>query len=213
LPRYLEELDVKPRSRDAYRKALKNFTGWIAERQKAAADKTDILAYKAHLQATYKAATISAYLTAVKGFYTYLEAEKLYPNIAAGIKGAKNSKGFRKDALTTEQTRTLLTSLNGNGIERLRDYAIVNLLVRTGLRTVEVQRADIADIRQEGGAALLYIQGKGRDEKDAFVLLTEATLQPIRAYVQARETVKPLNTTHMDNPPLFAAHSNRNQSG
>lgn len=204
---YLEGLDVKPRSRETYRKALKHFTEWIAGRGQAAANRADILAYKAHLQAHYKATTISAYMTAVKGLYTYLEAEHHYSNIAAGIKGAKNSKGFRKDALTIDQTRALLCSLDGQNVDALRDFALVNLLVQTALRTIEVQRANIGDIRQEGGAALLYIQGKGRDEKDAFVLLTEATLRPLRAYFKARGKVK-------EDHPLFVSHCNhQSESG
>jgi integrase/recombinase XerC/integrase/recombinase XerD len=77
------------------------------------------------------------------------------------------------------------------------------LLVRTGLRTIEAERANIEDVRQEGGEALLYIQGKGRDSKDAFVLLTEATLKPIREYVRARGKTAPTD-------PLFTSHSDRN---
>jgi len=206
ITRYLASLDVKPRSRETYRAALKHFTGWIIERGKAATDRTDILAYKAHLQAKYRKSTFGAYFTAVKGLYTYLEAEKLYPNIAAGVKGPRNRKSGRKTCLSKEQAVNLLGSMAGSGTDQLRDYAIVNLLVRTGLRTIEIQRANIEDIQQEDGAAVLYIQGKGCDAKDAFVVLTESTLQPIRAYIEARGQVQ-------GDAPLFVAHSNRNQNG
>lgn len=208
IERFLTSLDVKERSRETYRKALKQFTQWMQVRGRQATERADILEYKAYLQGRYAATTVSAYITAVRKLFGFLEAEKIYPNITAGIKGGKAARGFRKDALTTEQARNLLTGIERSTTEGKRDFALVNLLVQTGLRTIEAQRANIEDIRQEGGAALLYIQGKGRDEKDAFVLLTESTLKPIRAYLKARG-----REAREGSAPLFAGHGNRNQNG
>lgn len=208
IERFLASLDVKERSRDSYRKALKQFLHWTREQGRDATERSDIIDYKAHLQRQFSAATVSSYLTAVRQLFGYLEAEKIYPNITVGVKGCKAPRGFRKDALTPEQARHLLHSMDRSTLEGKRDFALVNLLVQTGLRTIEAQRADIGDIRQEGGAALLYIQGKGRDEKDAFVLLTEATLKPIRVYLKARG-----REGRRGDAPLFASHSNRNQAG
>lgn len=205
IERYIASLDVKPKSKETYRKALKQFIEFIETRGTAQPTRADILAYKSYLIEKYTACTVSSYLTAVKGLYTYLEAEKISPNIANGIKGAKHQQGFRKDALTIEQAKNLLDA-DTRTIEGKRNYALVNLLVRTGLRTIEAERANIEDIRQEGGEALLYIQGKGRDSKDAFVLLTEATLRPIREYLKARGKTEPA-------APLFISHSDRNNGG
>ncbi len=205
IEQYIASLDVKPKSKETYRKALKQFIEFIETRGTAQPTRADILAYKSYLIEKYTACTVSSYLTAVKGLYTYLEAEKISPNIANGIKGAKHQQGFRKDALTIEQAKNLLDA-DTRTIEGKRNYALVNLLVRTGLRTIEAERANIEDIRQEGGEALLYIQGKGRDSKDAFVLLTEATLRPIREYLKARGKTEPT-------APLFISHSDRNNGG
>ena len=206
--KYLANLDVKPRSKETYRKALKQFGEWITARNGAnrPPERADILAYKEHLRANYSASTVSAYLTAVRGLFIWLEAEKKYPNIAAGIKGARASKGFKKDTLTTGQARRILATVDGETLDQMRDYALVNLLLRTGLRTVEAERANIEDIRQEAGQALLYVQGKGRDSKDAFVVLTDATLEPIQDYLNARKETDA-------SAALFASHSNRNGGG
>ena len=60
-----------------------------------------------------------------------------------------------------------ITTCRGvDGERERRDYAIFNLLVRTGLRTIELERADIGDIRAQGAQAVLYVQGKWRAEKD-----------------------------------------------
>lgn len=62
-------------------------------------------------------------------------------------------------------------------------------------------------MRQESGEAVLWIQGKGRDEADDFVLLTEETLKPIRTYLSARAK---LLGQPADEEPLFSSCSNRN---
>jgi len=59
-------------------------------------------------------------------------------------------------------------------------------------------------VRQESGQAVLWIQGKGRDDKDDFVLLVEETLQPLQDYLAARGPVS-------EEEPLFASHSDRNR--
>ena len=203
IERYISSLDVKPRSKDAYRKGIKRFLAWLNAHGISNPGRADILKYKADILKDYTACTVSSYLTAVKSFYTYLEGEKITPNIAAGIKGAKHQKGFRKDALTAKQAKEILTAMDTATVEGKRNYALVNLLIRTGLRTVEAERANIEDIRSEVGEALLYIQGKGRDSKDAFVILTESTLKPIREYLSARGKTQ-------ETAPLFASHSDRN---
>lgn len=204
LDRYINSLDVKPKTKETYKKALRQFFKWQEENQQGQTGRADILSYKGYLMANYSASTVSAYITAVRGLFAWLEAEKLYPNVTAGIKGAKAAHGFKKDTLTPYQAKKVLSHIKRETIEQLRDYAIINLLLRTGLRTIEAQRANIEDIRQQGGQSLLYIQGKGRDSKDAFVILTPATLEPIQQYLNARG-----RTDH--SAPLFISHGNRSK--
>lgn len=78
-------------------------------------------------------------------------------------------------------------------------------MIRTGLRTHEVIKANIGDIRQQAGEALLYVHGKGRDSKDEFVLLTQETLKPLYEYFQERGRLD-------DADPLFASLSDRNNN-
>jgi integrase/recombinase XerC/integrase/recombinase XerD len=81
---------------------------------------------------------------------------------------------------------------------------MINLMVRTGLRTIEVSRALIDDIQREGGETVLRVWGKGRDTKDDLVILTEEAYKPILDYLQARGTTKLSD-------PLFISHSNRDK--
>ena len=139
----------------------------------------------------------------MRKFFEWLESIKAYPNIAKGIKGPKRKRGFRKDSLTVEQVRAFLKSINRSTLSGMRDYAMLNLMIRTGLRTIEIARATREDITHQSGAAVLLIHGKGRDSKDDLVLLTESTLAPIREYLKARGKVR-------DEDPVFASHSTKN---
>jgi integrase/recombinase XerD len=119
------------------------------------------------------------------------------------VKGPKKARGFRKDCLIPDQIREALSSLDRGTVEGLRDYALINLMIRTGLRTIEVARARVRDLRQDGGEAVLWVQGKGRQAKDEFVLLVEDTLRPLREYLSARGDLP-------EEAPLFASLSDRN---
>jgi integrase/recombinase XerC/integrase/recombinase XerD len=204
LSRYMASTDIKAKSKDTYIKGLRNFIHWLNDNNIASPTRQDILSYKSYLLSHYAAATVSTYITAVKSFYAFLKAENINEdNITAGVKGAKGAKGFRKDALTIEQAKTILSAVEQSDIVGVRNFAIINLLTRTALRTIEIERANIGDIKQSGGEALLYIQGKGRDEKDDFVVLTEAALIPIMNYLSMRGKADP-------DAPLFISHSDRN---
>lgn len=201
---FLRAQDVRPSSRESYSKGLKRFLEWLKGQGITNPSRETILAYKESLKASgLSSFSISAYIVAVRKFFNWLEATRGLPNIAKGIKGAKRVRGFRKDPLTVEQVKELLSSIEKTSVKGLRDYALINLLIRTGLRTIEAIRANVGDIRQEGGEALLYVQGKGRDEKDEFVLLTGETLKPIYQYLQARGSAK-------SEEPLFSSLSRRN---
>lgn len=206
--RFIEAQDVASSSRATYRRELRQFVLWLEDSGRAgrlgSLIREDVLEYKAYLLSKGSSSyTISGYLTAVRKLFEWLEAERIYPNVARGVKGAKRARGFRKDCLAPDQIREALSSTSSGSLEGLRDYALFNLLARTGLRTVEVSRATVGDLRQESGQAVLWIQGKGRDSKDDFVLLLEEALRPLRQYLSARGRLQ-------ETDPLFASISDRN---
>jgi integrase/recombinase XerC/integrase/recombinase XerD len=203
---FLSEQDIKENSKGTYKRALTQFFSFMSEGFEQLTS-NDILTYKRHLESLELAAyTITAYLVVVRRFFAWTEAKKIYPNIAKTIKGMRRPKGFRKDPLTMEQTREVISGIDLKTLQGKRDFAIINLLVRTGLRTIEIQRANIEDINQNTGVAKLYIQGKGRDTKDDYVLLTYASLKPILSYLKCRGETKDID-------PLFTSLSDRNNGG
>jgi integrase/recombinase XerD len=201
---FLEAQDVKLSSKLLYRRTLKQYFTWVEKRgyHLSQIARPQLLEYKEDLlRSGMSSLTVSSYVTSVRRFYEWAEANKFYPNVAKGIKSPKRKQQFKKQPLLPSQATALLSYYQDRA---LRDYAIVNLLLRTGLRTIEVIRASVGDISFKGSQRVLLIQGKGRDEKDNFVLLTDKTYKPIADYLASRG---PLDRSE----PLFTSTSNNSK--
>lgn len=200
---FIASQDVKDSSRSLYTRTISQFFLWIEKTGKVLNSLTreDILEYKDHLLSSgLSALTISSYLVVVRKFYEWTESLLIYPNIAKGIKTPRRKQAFKKQHLSENKIGDLLEYYKEKS---LRDFAIVNLLLRTGLRTIEVVRADVGDITFKGEKRVLLVWGKGHTEKDSFVVLTDKTYLPIREYLDSRKGVK-------SGDPLFVSNSRRN---
>ena len=201
---FISSQDVSESSRRLYTRTLSLFFVWMDREHKNISTLTrkDVLEYKDYLQGeNLSPLTISSYITAVRKFYEWAEGEKLYPNIAKGIKIPRRQQAFKKQHLTDAKSKELLEHFQN---QSLRNYAIANLILRTGLRTIEVVRANIEDITFKGERRILKVWGKGRLEKDDFVVLSDKAYLPIRNYLAiARRGAK-------SGEPLFTSTSNQN---
>ncbi len=215
LPTLLEQFigsqDVKESSRQLYRRTLRPFFRFLERKGLALSmvSRNEVLAYKDELLVSgMSPLTVGSYLTVVRKFYQWAEALKYYPNVAKGIKTPVRKQQYRKQALTTDQSKRLLQHFRETS---LRDYALVNLMLCTGLRCIEVARAKVEDvtlksIEDSEAKRVLLVQGKGRIEKDSFVIINESVYGPIREYLATRGAVKAKE-------PLFSSFSNANHGG
>ena len=208
---YLADLDVSDKSRATYGRALGSWLRWLEAEGLAVNTVTGAhaMAYKRHLAESHKPSTVNAYLVAARGLYAWLNVRTGYPNVFAGVRGVRgsgNRTSTAHDALSVDQARRVAAHRDGDSLGSLRDAAMVNVMLRCGLRTVEVVRADVGDLRTMGGRSVLFVWGKGRASADEFVVLDRAALAPITAYLQARGAVS-------DHEPLFAGVGNRNAGG
>jgi integrase/recombinase XerC/integrase/recombinase XerD len=193
--------DVKQSSKKLYRRTLKQYFNWVITKDYLLSEiaRPQIIEYKENLLSSgMSSLTVASYITSVRRFYEWTEANKFYPNVAKGIKTPKRKQQFKKQPLLPEQATALLNYYEDKA---LRDYAIVNLLLRAGLRTIEVIRANVEDITFKGSQRVLMVHGKGRDEKDNFVILTDKTFKPIEAYLNSKGKVN-------SSEPLFISKSN-----
>ncbi len=191
---FISSQDVKDSSKRLYRRTLEQYFNWVRNNRLRLESLTraDIIRYKEDLLSSgMSSLSVGSYLTVVRRFYQWAEANRFYPNIAKDVSSPKKQQQFRKQALSVIETQALLEFFQDNKqAEALRDFAIVNLLLRTGLRTVEVIRANVEDIIFREGRRILLVQGKGRDEKDNFVMLSEIAYSPIEAYLKTRGALK-----------------------
>lgn len=201
---FLNTLDIKSSSKSTYIRQLKVFTAWHEDRQAVPLHEEFLLDFKNHLhQKSLSPYTINSYLAIIKKLFRWLALHNICPDITQGIKPTKRKHGFKKDALSVDQAKKLLLSIDRSNTSGRRDYALINIMLRTGLRTIEIVKALKSDIASYSGEAVLWIQGKGHDSKDEFVVLTEPSLLPLREYLYTRGNVK-------ESDPVFASHSTKN---
>ena len=186
LAAFLDSQDLRQKSRETYYWGMVQYFRWMQESGHAMKSMTpaDVMSFKNFMvKKRLSPLTIGSYLTAVRQFYKWTENTMLYPNIARSVKPPRGKKGFRKMHLNETEASDMLAYLKSKS---LRDYAIVNLILRTGLRTIEVVRADVEDIRHKRGRRILKVWGKGYDDKDNFVILGDAVWNPIQEYLNTR---------------------------
>lgn len=202
--RFINYLDASPKTIDTYTKALRQLFNYFSLNGIRQPQREDIIAFRDELKASgHKPTTIQNYITATKIFFSWTAQEGFYPNIAEHLKGAKLNRDHKKDYLTSRQVKEILDAVERDTLKGLRDYAILSLMITGGLRTIEVVRADIADLRTAGEATVLYLQGKGREEKAEYIKVAPAVEKAIRAYLKARGKAE-------ETEPLFTSTSNNN---
>ena len=203
--RFINYLDASPKTVETYKKALRQFFNYLALNGIRQPQREDVIAFSDDLKASgLKPTTVQNYITATRIFFKWTEQEGLYPNIAEHVKGAKLDKNHKKDYLTSSQAKEILANIKTDTEEGLRNYAILSLMVTGGLRTIEVSRADVGDLRTVGENTVLFVQGKGREEKTEYIKISATVEKAIRTYLKARENVE-------EGQPLFTSTSNNSR--
>lgn len=207
IKRFVDYVDVSPVTLKAYVSGIRIFIEYLNANGLKSPVRDDVIAFKRALQSEGKSpATIGLYLSAIRRLFAWCEAEGIYANITAGVKAPKKDKGHKRDYLSGSQIAQVLDTADRATIEGKRNFAIMAVMSVCGLRTVEIVRANVEDIRTLGNATVLYVQGKGRNDKKEFVKLTAPVIEAINDYLRTRGHVR-------GNAPLFASCSRRNCGG
>ncbi len=206
--RWAAFLDVSPLSVRAYTTHVRLFLGWLAGKGINQPTRESLISYRAALLTNHLPSSVQGSMTAIRLFFEFCEMSGFYKNIAKHVKSPKLDRGFKRDYLTSTQSKELLSTCDepNNTEQALRDRAILSVMLTTGLRTVSIINADYGDIRTIGDCTVLYSLGKGHSEKNVFVKLTAPVEHALRRYLSIRGEVK-------DSDPLFASVSNRDKGG
>lgn len=204
LNRFIQSIDAKPKTGETYSRALRQFFRFLALTDTTQPSREDVLAFKEKMRQTLKPGTIQLYIIALRQFFRWTAQEGFFPNIAENIKGAKVQRGHKKGYLTSAQAKEMLSRIDQTTLQGARDHAMLALMLTTGLRTIEVARANVDDLRTNGESTILYIQGKGMEEKNEYVKVANPVEKSIRAYIRDVGQIE-------KEQPLFYSLSNKNR--
>ena len=189
------------KSFNEYTRTIKSFKDYLKNNNITKPNENDLIAYREYLKnKNLQATTINNYILVIKMFFKYLKENGIYENITKDFKGYKVSRTFKKDYLQVEQIHQLLNTIDRTTKKGIRDYAIILLMLTTGMRTIEVSRAKIEDY--ENG--ILHIQGKGKADKTEYAKVALQVESAIEDYLRTRTNKKPSDY-------LFTSISNHNQ--
>ncbi len=184
-----------------------SWVDWCRERQvdPATATVSDVRQYRAHLVAAgYKPTSIAHRLTILRRFYAAAVSAGLRPdNPASGVKAPRNKRAAEDFRYLDEgELLVLLRALPSGASEKARrDRALLGLLALYGLRTVEINRANVDDVAQRGEATVLIVRGKGHDR---LLYLRPDVAQALRVYLATRPEV----ASDERGTPMFTAVGN-----
>ncbi|MEW6605963.1 MAG: site-specific integrase [bacterium] len=153
---YLEDKDITKESYDLYLIILKQYITYLKEHEITFATTRDLENYVEGLRRrNYSSRWIYNQISAIKGFYQYLKRNErrldlpheYSDDISEPIKNERITHHFR-ETLSLEQAKHLIASLKENRryIWHYRDYAIIYLMLISGMRSVEIRRAKKKDL-------------------------------------------------------------------
>ena len=201
----------KPESSTArtYWKRGRFFISWLEQGREPGVrriDRTCLEAYRVYLDQRFaNLRTKNGYLTAVRQFLNWLVP--LHPglvNPADFVQGWRCSRQHTRRHLPVEDAKALLAVLESDSrktqLQRARNVAMAYLMLKTGLRTIEISRARVEHLQElvPGEKWRLWVHGKGRASADESVQVLKEVYDRIQAYLALRP--QPLQGSD----PLFA---------
>lgn len=189
---YLRESEGRPETTvQTYRAQIRQFAQWLQENPQEISRRT-FETYRNELRGTkesprYSPSTVNLSIVTIRKFLGWLELEGMIPtNPALGVTGIKRSKGSRthkRDELTVSEIGRVLALVDRETPEGKRDFALLYLMAYNGLRQVELTRLRLGDYHTWGNYRALWLQGKGREEKDERTILKPETEQALGEWI------------------------------
>ena len=209
-----------------YGNALRIFTSVLTERwldpETTPTEKLteDAISWMAAYLKSYSSATERLYITAVKGFYEYLSAEKLadvnLSRLKLLIRQRTRKPGIRIPQFPTEEIERLIAHISDPNtipvytdddsanlrLREMRDRAFILTLADTGLRVHEACALRRGDIDWNEGRAIII----GKGDKQAVIRFTSRSMDSLKEYLSLRSSLDGGSGRPLTSLPLFARH-------
>jgi integrase/recombinase XerC len=170
----------------------------------------------------YSTATEQLYLQAVKGFYLFVDAERLteinQSRVRVLIRQRSRRPGIRfpqfpADGIEqllaqVENIENLVPSIQGDedaatvNLRAMRDRAFLLTLADTGLRVHEACNLRRGDIDWNEGRAVII----GKGDKQAVIRFTSRAIRAIKDYLAQRSSLDGNSGRQLTSLPIFARH-------
>ena len=195
----LEQQDLSDSSITSYLQGIKVFTSWALDFYQQEISlleitSNDLRAYREFISKIQrrKPATINHHIQVLKRFYSWASQTNLiHNNPAAALHFVKRTTITKPSALNKDEVHALLRAagLSVHGLA-IRNYAIVQLLLQSGLRIGELHNLLIKDvvIRERSGFVNV-IDGKGRKHRE--IPLNSVARRALARYLDTRHPVEP----------------------
>lgn len=174
---------------------LKTFARWHADAKGAAYSlleltPDDIREYRCHMQTNeeWAPATINRRLQAVRKFYGFaMETGLTESNPASEVQLIPRPGPNLPRSLTPEEVTSLLQAVQGGRPSLVkRDYAIIQLLLQTGIKLGELTRLRLSDVQLQGDGEGSLLVGEGDGNKGRQVPLSSLACAALRDYLRVR---------------------------
>jgi site-specific recombinase XerD len=176
---------LAPRSRRIYESDAKAFANWLIERglTPTLLTRSHMIAYRAYLADKYAKATANRMMSVARRLLTeQVYSGKLTANPGSNIKGFTVDNETPHRALKKEEARELVDSVDQTTCKGKRDYTILLLLLKTGIRRDECAALKIGDLVMREGHHVLFVR-HGKGDKRRIVKLQVEVYRTIMDYL------------------------------
>jgi integrase/recombinase XerD len=163
------ERSISEETRRAYRRVAKEFFAFFKFKHPSEITHGEIQKWRDHLIALRKSdATVRLKLSVIRSMFDYLKIAGVVQNnpaLTKLVRAPVQSEDLRGRALTNKEVSYLLAGPDKNTTEGARDYALILLMLRTGLRVGEACSLRASAIKWNGGRWVIKFKVKGGRER------------------------------------------------
>jgi site-specific recombinase XerD len=195
----LEKQDLSESSITSYLQGINVFTTWALDFYQQEVSlleitANDLRAYREYVSKILrrKPATINHHIQVLKRFYAWASQIRLMPdNPASALHFVKRATTTKPNALNKDEIHALLRAagLSTHGLA-VRNYAIVQLFLQSGLRVGELNNLLVKDVvMRERSGCVNVVDGKGRKYRE--IPLNSIARRALTNYLELRNSSEP----------------------